>query len=422
MKLSLLRCMPRSRKLWALTLLCACAPAFLVAQPVQIQPTGIPAITSTADRMISYRNQQHSWQTPDGALHLMVNLGNTPTGASLALYSSFDGGNTWTQMLTLANTDAFSTSDGMLATIGSTGTSLLLVYASAQTTGTILFASVAYNSAAQSWTIGSNQTVFAASGILASNPALATDSTGIYWCGFTAESLASGLYQERMTYRPARTAQWFDTGLVFGSTDSSLQHSARPVPYAGGIGMVFESDQTMYWAYRLNGWPASTPWVTSTLYSNLPPYSEDPYDTHYSVQSDAMGNLHLAFVANQQLLYMRMMSSTGNWGPPRILTPNNINAAYVQVVMSAGNVVLMVNYQQSIEVQQSADGGNTWALTQMLVHPAPPPNSPLYYGNPRMESPGRVTSPIPVLQQFVDGPTQELMFFQVPVISPVTPR
>jgi hypothetical protein len=387
-----------------------------LAQVTDIYPT-TTSITSTADRMISYRNQQHSWQTSDGAVHVMVNQGSLPTGNSLALYSSFDGGATWNQMFALANTDAFSVSDGMLAVVNGT-TTLFLVYATAQTTGTILYTSAAYNSASQSWTLSpATQTAFSAPNMLASNPAFAADSAGNYWCAYTVENLTSQTYQEMMSYRPVKSTAWTLTSLVFGGPDTGLQHSARPVSYNNGIAMIYESGQTMYWAYRLNGSAINAPWVTSTLYTNLPPYAEDPYDTHYSIIADAANDLHLAFVANQQLLYMRYLSSTGAWGPARPLTANTINAAYPQVILADGNVLIMVNNQQSIEVQQSTNNGNTFTLTQVLMHAQPPPGSSLYYGNPRVEAPGRSTSPIPTFQQFVNGPIQGLMFFQVPVIN-----
>jgi hypothetical protein len=389
----------------------------VIAQVVDIYPT-TTSITSTADRMISYRNQQHSWQTSDGAVHVMVNQGSLPTGNSVALYTSVDGGMTWNQQFTLANTDAFSVSDGMVGTVNGVQT-LFLVYATAQATGTILYTSAAYNAASQSWTLASTtQTAYSAPNTVASNPAFASDSAGNYWCAYTVENLTLQTYQEMLSYRAVKSVTWTAIPtLIFGGPDNSMQHSARPVPYNNGVGMIYQSGPTMYWAYRQTGTPIATPWVTSILYTGLPPQSEDPYDSHYSVISDAANDLHLAFVANQQLLYLRYLSSPGTWGPVRALTANTISAAYPQAILAGGNLVIMVNDQQSIEVQQSTNNGNSFTLTQALVHATPPPGSSLYYGNPRVEAPGRSTSPIPTFQQFVNGPIQGLMFFEVPVIN-----
>lgn len=401
---------------WSLSgiLLLALGAQAAVAAAVPIYPT-TANITSTADRMISYRNQQHSWQTSDGAVHIMVNLGSQPTGDSLALYSSFDGGVTWNQMFTLAGTDEFSTSDGTLATIGTTA-NLLLVYGTAQATGTILYASASYNPAAQTWTLGTPQTVFADSTMAGSNPAFGSDAAGNFWCGFTAQDLTTLQYQEDLVYRAPKSTQWTNTGLVFGS-GSNLQHSARPVPYKNGMAMIYESGTTMYWAYRLNTWPLTQAWTTSVMFTGLPPYSQDPYGTHYSVVADAANNLHLTLIANQQLLYMRYLTSTGKWGPVRALTTTAINAAYSQATIAGSNVMLFVNNQQSIEVLQSTDNGNTFTITQSLLHTTPPPGSSLYYGNPRIETPSYATSPVPAWQQFVNGPIQGLLFFEVPVIK-----
>ncbi len=386
----------------------------VTAQAVSIYPT-VTSITSTADRMISYRNQQHSWQTSDGAIHLMVNRGSVPTGDSLALFSSFDNGVTWFQEFTLPDTDAFSTSDGWLATVG-TGSSLLIAYATSQATGNIMYVAAAYNGSGQTWTLAALQTAVSTATFSGSNPAFALDSLGNVWCGFTAQDRTTLTYQEMLAYRPAKSLTWYLTSLVFGGPDAYVQHSLRPVPYTGGIGMIYQSGASMYWAHRLNGATMNSPWDTTQMYTGLPPYSQDPYNSHYSVIADGQNNLHLAFIANQQLLYMRYISSTGLWGSVRPLTTSAINAAYPQTVLAAGNLVIMVNNLQSAEVLQSTDNGNTFTLTQGLLHTPPPPGSALYYGNPRLEAPGRSTSPIPVFQQFVNGPIEQLMYFQVPVI------
>ena len=399
-----------------LTMLAQAVTLPAVGAAVTIYPT-ITSMTSSADRMISYRNQQHSWQTTDGAIHIMINRGNVDTGDALALFSSYDGGVTWLPMFTLAGTDQFSTSDGILANLGTTGTNLLLTYATAQSTGMIMYVSATYNSAAHSWTVAPAQVAFSSPNVQASNPAFANDTVGNFWCGFTAENLTTLQYQEMMVMRLARGATWTTTTLVFGSINSSTQHSSRPVTYTNGIAMLYQDGLNMYWAYRLTAQPVNTPWVTTLVFVGLPPYNEDPYGTHYSVIADTANNLHMAIIANMQLIYMRYLNSTGVWGPPRALTTTTINAAYSQATLAGGNLMLMVNNLSSLEVFQSTDSGNTFTLTQALRHVTPPPGSTLDYTNPRVEAPGRSTSPVPVFQQFANAGTQGLMFFQVPVVK-----
>jgi hypothetical protein len=372
----------------------------------------VTSITSVADRMISYRNQQHSWQTSDGALHIMVNLGTVSSGASLAVYTTLDGGNTWTQTISLPNTDQFSTSDGALSTTNGV-TQLQLAYATAQSSGQILFVTATYNSATGTWKLQAPQTVFAAAGYAGSNPAIAADSTGTIWCGYIAEAMATAHYGIQMSYRPAQASTWSSTGLVFGAVDGNMQKSVRPVPYAGGAAMVYQDDSNMYFAYRENTWTPRTPWATTLLFTDLPPPSQDPYDTHYSIINDAELNLYMGFIgAGQQLYFSKYTSSAGNWSVPLDVLKKPVQPAYPEVTISGGNVVLMVNDLNSVVVFQSNNAGQTFVPLQALRHPVA--TSGYDYNNPRIEVPKPATNPMPVWQQFVYGTTQELMQFSVP--------
>jgi len=394
--------------------LAICAAGTSVAQVVTLSPV-ITGITGTAERMISYRHQEHSWQTSDGGIHLLVNRGTVPTGDSLVLYSSYDAGATWTPVITLPDSDAVSTGDGTLVTVNGTA-NLLVVYGTSQATQNIMYKTLTYNSAARTWTVASTQTVFTSPAVAASNPALGIDSAGIYWAVYTAQDRATLLNQEQLSYRAMPSKTWTSTPVVFGGTDNSLQHSARPIAYRNGIAMIYEDGQTLYWAYRLTGWAVTAPWVSFAIGTGLPAPSQNPYGSHFSAVADGAGNIHLAYVANQQLVYRRYLSSTDTWGATRPMTPSTIQAAYVQAVLAGSNVMLMVNYMQSIEVLQSTDAGNTFAFTQALVHARPPTGSTLSYNNPRIEAPSHATSPVPTWQQYVDGTTQGLMFFQVPTL------
>jgi hypothetical protein len=382
----------------------------------QIQAT-FTNMTSSATRMVSYRDQNHSWQTSDGAVHLVINLGSSPSGDGLALYSSFNNGATWTQMFTLPNTDGASTDDGVL-TNTATGATLQLMYGTSPNVGSIVYATAIYDSATQSWTLASTQTAYSAKGIVASNPAFASDSAGNLWCGFTAETVATEEYQEDMIYLAAGAQKWVNTGLIFGQVDNTTQHSARPVAYAGGIGVVYQDEITLYWAYRLNSFAFNSPWVSTTMYVGLPPASADPYDTHYSVVADSEDNLYLAYISAPADLTFTIFSSSANtWGAQQILESSTNEPGYPQVSIADGNLVLMANYVTSVEVLQSTSlgVGATFTETQLLMHPTA--TGSISYNKPRVESPRYATSPIPVWQQFVNGTTDQLMFFQVPVLN-----
>jgi hypothetical protein len=406
---------PRLGSRFAAWTLALCA-ALTVGQAHALQKLygNVNSFTSSADRMISYRNQQHSWQTSDGGLHIMINLGTVSSGASLGVFSSFDGGNTWQQTMSFPNTDQYSTSDGALSTTNGVE-QLQLAYATAETTGQIIFVTATYDSATQSWTQGAPQTVFAATGYVGSNPAFSVDGTGTVWCGFIAQQTTTTKYSIQMAYLPAQASTWSTTGLVFGAVDGNKQKSVRPVPYPGGAAMVYQDDENMYFAYRENAWTPGTPWTTALLFTNLPPPSQDPYDTHYSVIADANLNLYMAFIgAGQQLYFSSYSSGVGTWSAPVELLKKPVQAAYPEVTISDGNVVVLVNDLNSVVVFQSNDEGQTFYPVQALLHP--PVTTGYDYNNPRIEVPKPATNPMPVWQQFVYGTAQELILFSVPAI------
>ena len=105
---------------------------------------------------------------------------------------------------------------------------------------------------------------------MATNPAFAVDSAGNLWCGFTAETTATLEYQQDMIYLAAGAQKWVNTGLIFGQVDNTTQHSARPVAYAWGIGVIYQDEITLYWAYRLNSFAFNAPCVSTTRYATSP--------------------------------------------------------------------------------------------------------------------------------------------------------
>jgi hypothetical protein len=379
-------------------------------------PPSPTSMTSTTKRMISYRNQKHSWQTSDGALHIMVNVGTVPNSQALTLYSSFDNGVTYTPEFTLPKTNGFSTSDGILGNAVANSNVLQIVYGTESNDPEIMYVTAAYDSTTQTWTLGTPQLVYAAKGQLSSMPAFNVDSAGNLWVCYTVEVIATGLYSLQMSYQLANTSTWVQSGLTFGVTDNIAQHAGRPVPLPNGIGMVFQDDTTLYWSYWLNSQPLNAPWATQVLYTGLPPAGNDPYGTHFNVAADAGNNLFLIFAENTGALgYLMYSNTTGTWGNVQNLTSTSYVVTYMQVVIADGDVVLIANDKTSLVVFQSTDGGATFKLTQVLTH-TPATGTDLDYNNPRVEAPTYCTSPIPTWQQFFDPTTQYLNFYSVPVL------
>lgn len=400
---------------------CVFAAVALAGKAVDAAPLdvidilGVPIDVIGEKEIVSFRNQNHSWQTADGAIHLMVNQGLTGADAGIALYSSFDGGMTWVEEFKLPDTRGGATDDGVL-TDTSSGATLQVVYSTSVKPYTISYATATYTTSTQSWSLVSSQTAFSQSGLKPSIPAFTVDDQGNLWCAFSVENLQQQTYEEKLIYLAAGTSQWQDTGLLFSSTFNSSQHSARPLPYAGGVAMVYQDDTTLYWAYRLDGAPCTAPWTTTVLSDGLPPSTEDPYGTHYNVAADADDNLYLAFIAYPaNLVYGYYTSAAGAWQPFQVLAGALTKAVYPEVTLSGGNVLLFVNDKSDVSVFQSTDGGQTFEITQQLTHPPDQPG--ISYSQPRVESPRSALSPVPVWEQFIDGSAYGLLFFQVPVID-----
>jgi len=387
------------------------------ASPISIAGAPVTSPVSDADRMIAYRHGERMWQTSDGGTHLMVNQGSVaPAETSLQLYSSYDGGRTWSGGTWFNGTDEFSTGDGALA-----GNVLDIVYSSVG--GQIAYAQLSYNPGSRTWTTITTETVFADPGAVAVNPAMAIDKQGGRWCAFVTTDSATTATSIRLASRIVGATAWSDTGVVFGPTQfgaGPIERSARPVAIAGGVGMVYTVSDEMFWATRSDDQPVSAPWTNQILMVGAVPPDSDPYASHFSIAADSNKNLHLAVVDNGALYYLRYNGKTRVWAAPRALT-QDIRAAYPQVTVSGDTVALLVNTQSFGGVLQSTNAGGSFTFSHLLTHAAPPAGSGLNYGNPRFESPGTSTSPMPVLQQYVDGTTQRLLFFPVPLLTKSAP-
>jgi hypothetical protein len=381
-------------------------------------PGTTTGITSNVKTIISFRNQVHSWQTADGAVHLMVNQGTQGADIGLALYSSYDGGSTWIREFTVPDTiDA--TEDGELTSSTSSGATLQFVYNTVKGGASIRLGSATYAVATQSWSLGNIQTAYSQSGMVPSIPAFTIDDQGNYWCAFTVANRKQQTDEEILIYLAAGSSQWQQTGVLFGTPDDSTEHSARPLPFVGGVAALYQDDTTLYWAYRLDGAPITAPWTTVVLATDLPPESADPYGTHYSVVADADDNLYLAYVTSAaDLIYTSYTSSAATWQPSQQLAGSSTISVYPEVTLSGGSVMLFVNDGSDVSAYQSTDGGETFTLTQTLTHPPIVSGSGISYGQPRVESPRYATSPVPVWEQFIDSPPgYGLLFFQVPVLE-----
>jgi len=377
-----------------------------VSQVVDVIPSTPTNISGTTERMISYRHQNHMWQTADGATHALVNVGAQPNGTSLRLYTSVDNGVTWVGGVELPVTNATSTSDGFLES-----NNLFVIYSTSA--GAVAFSQLRYDPQTTTWTLGATEMAYQSATVQAIGPTVARDAQGRHWVGFTSQD-AAGNYSIKMVLRPSAAQGWVDTGFVFGPTDNvSNERSARVVTVAGGVGMVYTVHQDVFWAKRQNNWPVTQAWARSQAYIDKG-VDNDPYGSHFSLTVDDQNNVHMAMVDGGQMLYLRLADGAQTWTRKILTKP--VQAAYVQILTSGSTLMLVGNDKSNVVVFQSTDGGSSWVKTHLLSHP--PSDGINNYGNPRMELPGNdPASPVPVLQQYRQQNSQRTLSFQVPVKS-----
>lgn len=372
-------------------------------QAALLAPT-VTAIEGTSERLVSYRNQEHMWQTADGATHVVVNTGTQPDERSLRLYTSIDNGVTWVPGIGFDDSNANGTAD-----VASFGDTAEVAYSTRL--ATIAVARLSYDPNAKTWSLSSTEVAYASAETAGINPALARDAAGRTWLAFSSQDRNNSDFGIKLVLKADAASPWVDTGMVFGPIDNvSLERSARPVVTRDGIGLVYTVHRETFWAQRSDSWPLDQAWSVQLLHT-AQGQDVDPFGSHYSVTVDDDHVVHMALVDNGQLLYMRRLAQLGFWTKKVLTGP--VRATYVQAVVAAGNVMLISNHSTFLRVFQSSDGGRNWSNTHWLLHAAG--GGGLDYSRPRNEAPGRSTSPVPVLQQFVDGGIQRAMVFQVPV-------
>ncbi len=385
-----------------------CSLGSALAQPVEV--VGSPTtLTGTSERIISYRHQEHAWQTADGAWHLIINRGALSRGASLVLHSSFDGGATWRAMASFAGSDRTSTCDGQLY-----GTQLLVVFP--DTADDIRLADLSYDAGSRQWSFQGTQIVAKSALVKFLNPAISKDARGRLWCAYVRQNPWTSSIEIRLSYQPVGSTGWYDSSLTFGPVGSGgVKRSARPVQLADGMGMVYSVDASIYWAKRLNDWSEDSAWALATIFTGQP--DADPYASHFSVATDAFGNVHLATVDAGRVVYARLVGGELAWRPAVELS-GFAGVNYVQTSLCGGNLVVVGNTSdQTLRLYQSSDGGGTFAYGAHLTHVSAPQGSNVSYDLPRLEVPGRSTSPLPVFQQYQEGTTEKLLFFAAPVFG-----
>lgn len=408
------------RSLMLLATLCfSLAPSIaLAASPIQLEAQDA-GLESTVPRMISYRHQEHMWITSDGAVHLIINEGDLSPSQSLTLFTSLDGGITWTPMVSLPSSNGISTSDGALVE-----DRLHVTYAT--DANTIAYATIDWDATAQAWDLSLVETAFESSFFAATNPALVVDDEGSVWCGFVRINRLNFKSGIRMVMRDASTSAWADTRQTFGIVDGSLtqniERSPRPVQLPNGIGMVYTVHHEFRWAYRDENLALDEAWDDELL-RVVSSENLDPYASHFSVSSDDNQNLYLVTVDDGRLLFQRYRAGQQVWESPQVIVGDEVTSilgavGYPQVTLDADDTVSLVfNLGRQARVFQSDDHGRSFPIRYQLLH-SEITDPDASFDFPRMQSPRRVTDGFPVLQQYVvddgDVEMQRALQFTIP--------
>lgn len=371
---------------------------------VRAEPTGL---ASDNERMVSYRHQEHLWQTSDGALHLVFNRGTLQPWQGLVLFSSFDGGRNWVFQRNFADTDYLSSADGLLQ-----DGELSLAY---QTSGRNLgFTRLLYDPVQRTWEALLEETAYASPILGAINPAIAVDALGTVWCGFVARDRATNDVNLRLISRAVGSTTWDDPGLTFGPTDRrSIERSARPVRIPGGMGLVFTVRENTYWAARTNEMPRDGAWTVETLFTRTPvPTQSDPYASHFNVVADGFGNVHLVTNENYDVLYFKRRAESGLWTAPKQVDDAR-KVVYMQVGMLDDKLAVAFSVQRGRGmVVVSTDLGETFApwMETVLTKAVPGAN----FNTARVEMPAYSAGVLALLQQYAIYATQTLMSWRIP--------
>jgi hypothetical protein len=352
------------------------------APPCSFEGVSTP-MTSTADREISFRNEQHSWQTPDGLTHFLINIGSgAQQGLQIwSLYIDSSKVDHWVAGPFIPDSGQTSTGDGRLL-VNNSAVSLAVVYstyvtgsnnqpldggniaymlldytpqqgaAAGTTTGWLLDGTVNNSSALRS-------VYTPASGFYAINPTLAIDTTSAstMWvsyslsqCQVSPSAVCPPTSSIKLSYLgkvSGNSPKWLDSGLSFGATDGNfdyVERSSRLIATANAVGMIYQVHQSYFWTYRVNGSLPTSPWsAPQPFFSSAPspnsnnpgtPYDFNPYASHYSALSDTDNpayipggsepKVHLVTVDHQRLLYQGYgANQSGSWSTPQVLMQAN---------------------------------------------------------------------------------------------------
>lgn len=385
--------------------LMGCVASAAIHAEMTLSNGQLTGIESDSKEIISYKHQEHFWETEDGALHVTVQR-----EGSMSLYSSFDEGNTWSEMLSTQAYERPDSSDGFFY-----NNAIYNTFATEN--GNVGVAKITYDPNRQRWTdLGRSNPVPLGSGVTASRPTIVGDQLGKWlWIATPTENRRTWKKLINLFYSPNDGVNWIDTGLRLG-TSNFKNKAARIVALADRVGAVYSDVDGDYmvvkWAYRLNSWGASQAWSEQEIGRHPRKVYQDPVGTHYNVAVDSANNIHVVTSDGGNLLYFRYDSTNNTW--QNSVTHEGSKTAYTQLsITQDGRVFVIYNSGKDIKVIEGNDQGEFTDYAYLT----PPSGLGLNYYFPRLETPSLVRgNTLPILLQAAEtgsNGAQVLLHFPV---------
>lgn len=379
---------------------------------LEIQQGQLTPMTSQIGGIISNRHQEHMWVTPDGGVHVLI-AGSEESSKGLRIFSSYDNGTSWVEMLAVSATEPRPKADGFLD-----NDVLNIVYVNAD--GELILVQLLYDEFTMQWLWQGSHTIFSRNENFSPNRStVAVDTEGMPWVATTEFNERTEESTIKVGYLD-EFSQPQDSGKRLGTRNTGQKKSARVLSLSNGVVVVytdtpdmFSFSYTLNWAYRLNSWPNDV-WADGFMYQ----YSaadglSDRYGAHFSAAVDSKDNVHVVTRSDDKVIYFRISDYTLVDPIPKILGNGN---PYTQVSIADDDAVYVSfadtakGFSDIVWLLKSTNGGEDFELSSSLIYR---PKKDL--GKARIEVPAHVDSSLPVLRQIThpDG-LNGLVSFSVP--------
>jgi hypothetical protein len=349
-------------------------------------------LVGTTEGILSHRFQKHSWITPDGRFHVMINTG--PTEDALHLSSSSDGF-AWDLQSAIPDTDRSSHPDGTLA-----GNRLYIAYPTR--TKQVALSVYDYQPGENSWVFVERIAIPGDRRTSYERPSVARDALGRIWIsaiGVKGNVKTIFLYVIESANTPRRVNR------RFGLSNRYHQRSARLLQFRGGVMMVFSDDPaknnqeyTLNFTQRLDTQPLGAAWTPA---KQILHYHDEPDDNgaHFSCAVDSLGAVHIVTRSNRTMYYLKLAN-----GDLAARTPRDLKLVgprqYPQAAVSeSGTVHLFCPVEQNgreiVHVLSSSDGGESFQNDYDLIF-----RPDEHLGDRRLEAPSNFSETLPVLMLY----------------------